>query len=67
MTESEYSPEETARRRDDAIRHALNTPPKPNSAYVGKSERAKTYKQSRVKAKARLASKGRARKGRDRD
>ena len=38
--DDQYTPEETARRRDDAIRRALNTPPKPNGAYVGK-ERAK--------------------------
>jgi hypothetical protein len=31
-----YSDEETARRRDDAIRRTLNTPPKPLKAYVGK-------------------------------
>lgn len=42
------SEDEIARRRDDAIRRALNTPPKPNSAYVGKGKRAKARKQSRV-------------------
>jgi hypothetical protein len=36
-TEDErYSEEETARRRDDAIRRALNTPPKPQRELVGK-------------------------------
>jgi hypothetical protein len=34
-----YSPEETARRRDEAIRRALNTPPKPQKEIVGKSAR----------------------------
>ena len=29
-----------ARRRDEAIRRALNTPPKPLKEYVGKSKRA---------------------------
>ncbi len=43
-----YSEAETVRRRDEAIRRALNTPPKPNSAYVGKRKRAKTRKRSRV-------------------
>ncbi|HUK57772.1 MAG TPA: hypothetical protein VLV50_00975 [Stellaceae bacterium] len=43
-----YSEEEIASRRDEAIRRALNTPPKPNSAYIGKSERAKARKRSRV-------------------
>jgi hypothetical protein len=35
----QYSPEETARRRDEAIRRALNTPPKPHSEIAGKSGR----------------------------
>jgi len=35
-----YSEEETARRRDEAIRRALNTPPKPQKEMVGKSGRA---------------------------
>jgi hypothetical protein len=34
--DEQYSPEETARRRDEAIRRALNTPPKPHSEIVGK-------------------------------
>jgi hypothetical protein len=32
----EYSPEETARRRDEAIRRALNTPPTPQKEMIGK-------------------------------
>jgi hypothetical protein len=41
MTKShdEYSPEETALRRDEAIRRALNTPPKPQKEIVGKGRR----------------------------
>jgi len=35
----QYTPEETARRRDAAIRRALNTPPKPQKEIVGKSGR----------------------------
>jgi hypothetical protein len=31
----EYSEAEAARRRDDAIRRALNTPPKPHKEMVG--------------------------------
>lgn len=50
---SEPSAEEIARRRDDAIRRALNTPPKPNSAYVGKGNRANARKLSRVKQATR--------------
>ena len=34
--EDQYSPEETARRRDEAIRRALNTPPKPQKEIAGK-------------------------------
>jgi hypothetical protein len=41
--------EEIARRRDDAIRRALNTPPKSLKDYVGKSERAIAQRESRVK------------------
>jgi len=48
-SDEQYSEEETARRRDEAIRRALNTPPKPNSDYIGKSQRAKARKRSRVK------------------
>jgi hypothetical protein len=36
----QYSEEETARRRDEAIRRALNTPPKPQKEIAGKSGRA---------------------------
>jgi hypothetical protein len=43
-----YSEQDTARRRDEAIRRAMNTPPRPNSYYIGKSERAKARKRSRV-------------------
>jgi hypothetical protein len=35
----QYDPEETARRRDEAIRRALNTPPKPQKEIAGKSGR----------------------------
>jgi hypothetical protein len=37
--DEQYTPEETARRRDEAIRRALNTPPKPHSEIAGKSGR----------------------------
>jgi hypothetical protein len=36
---NQYSPEETVRRRDEAIRRALNTPPKPQKEISGKSGR----------------------------
>jgi hypothetical protein len=37
--DDQYGPEETVRRRDEAIRRALNTPPKPQKDMVGKSGR----------------------------
>jgi hypothetical protein len=40
---------EIAARRDTAIKHALNTSPKPMSAYIGKSERAQKTTKSRVR------------------
>jgi hypothetical protein len=57
QAEGEYTPEEIARRRDEAIRRALNTPPKPHSEIIGKSGR---------KPKERPASKGRVHKGKTR-
>jgi hypothetical protein len=50
----EYSPEKTARRRDEAIRRALNTPPKPQSEIAGKSGRAR---KKRSPAKSRSVEK----------
>jgi hypothetical protein len=47
--DNELSPAEIARRRDDAIRRALNTPPKPLKEYVGKSERAIAQRKRRIK------------------
>ena len=47
-----YSENETALRRDDAIRRALNTPPKPHKEMIAKGERAKTQRKSRVKKAA---------------
>jgi len=55
--DEQYSSEETARRRDEAIRRALNTPPKPQRDIAGKSGR---------KSKERPASKGRVHKGKTR-
>jgi hypothetical protein len=55
--DEEYSEEEIARRRDDAIRRALKTPPKPLKEFVGKSERAVAHKDSRVGKAARSGPK----------
>lgn len=45
----QFSEEETARRRDEAIRRALNTPPKPNKELVGKGNRPATVKKKNKK------------------
>jgi hypothetical protein len=45
----EYDEQSIARRRDDAIRRALNTPPKPLKEYVGKSKRAIAQRKRRIK------------------
>jgi len=50
--DEQYTPEETARRRDEAIRRALNTPPKPQSEIAGKSGQKR-----RTPAKSRPAKK----------
>lgn len=42
----ELTEQEIARLRDEGIRRALNTPHKPDSAYVGKTERAKKRQKS---------------------
>lgn len=44
-----FSDQEIERRRDDAIRRALSTPPKPHSEMAGKSKRAGNQSGSRVK------------------
>jgi len=51
--DDQYSPEETQRRMEAAIRRALNTPPKPHSEIVGKGKREGGQKKSRVKKLAR--------------
>jgi hypothetical protein len=51
--DEQYSREETARRRDEAIRRALSTPPKPHSEIVGKSGRQRRQ----APAKSRPAKK----------
>lgn len=45
----ERGPDETKRRMDDAIRRALNTPPKPHSELTAKGKRGKGKPKSRVK------------------
>src|SRR4051812_3663203 len=45
--DEQFSPEETARRRDEAIRRALNTPPKPQSEIAGKGRKQRGTDKSR--------------------
>jgi hypothetical protein len=49
----EYSEQETKQRRDDAIRRALNTPPKPHKEMVGKDKRNSEPEKDRAKTKER--------------
>ena len=53
LKNEEFDEAEIARRRDDAIRRALNTPPKPHKEMVGVTERAQAQQESRVKKSAR--------------
>ena len=46
-----------AQRRDDAIRRALSTPPKPTKELIGKSERAQFQRESRVRKAAQKEQK----------
>jgi hypothetical protein len=48
----QFSDEEIARRRDDAIHRAMNTPPKPLKEFVGKSKRAIAQRKNRVRKAA---------------
>ena len=44
---------EVSRKRDEAIRRALNTPRIPTKELVGKTERAQEMRESRVRKSAR--------------
>jgi hypothetical protein len=48
-SDDQYSDKEATQRMEDALRRALNTPPKPHSELVGKSKRASARAKSRVK------------------
>jgi len=51
QSDEQYSAEETARRRDDAIRRALNTPPTPHKEMVGRVSRAQSKRGSRRRSR----------------
>lgn len=48
--DDQYSPEETERRRDEAIRRALDTPPKPQKEIIGKSGRPSRKRRPRSRS-----------------
>jgi hypothetical protein len=48
-SDDQYSPEETERRMTDAVRRALNTPPKPHKEMTGNGKREGAKQKSRVK------------------
>jgi len=51
QSDDQYSPEETVKRRDEAIRRALNTPPKPQKEIAGKSGRPRRKRSRSVEKK----------------
>jgi hypothetical protein len=51
--EEHLSEEEVTLRMNNAVRRALNTPPKPLKEMIGKSKRATAKPKSRVKKAAR--------------
>jgi hypothetical protein len=48
--DDQYSPEETERRRGEAIRRALDTPPKPQKEIIGKSGRPSRKRRPRSRS-----------------
>lgn len=55
-TNDEYGDKEATKRMEDALRRALNTPHKPNQAFVGKKanpESGESQKGKRAKATTR--------------
>jgi hypothetical protein len=53
LGDDQFTEEEIARRRDAAIRRALNTPPKPTKELLGKGKLEAAKKKSRVRKAAR--------------
>ena len=51
------SEDEIEKRRDDAIRRALHTPPHPTKGIVGKTERAQEQRALKERQKVRAKSK----------
>jgi hypothetical protein len=55
MDKETHSPEETARRRDAALRRALNTPPQPKHGKVKESNPARTVSVAKPGKRGRVA------------
>jgi hypothetical protein len=55
ISDDEFSPEETARRRDAVIKHMLNTPPKPHSQMKVGKPKAKASQRGRPAKKRKGA------------
>jgi hypothetical protein len=64
--EDQYSDEETARRRDEALRRALSTPPKRHSEMKLGKGNIKPIRKLAAESNTRPASKGRVHKGKSR-
>jgi hypothetical protein len=47
VPDKELTSEQIAKRRDEAIRRALSTPPTPTKALIGKTERAKQQRETK--------------------
>lgn len=47
-SEEKLSPDEIEQRMNAAMRRALNTPPKPTKELIGKSERAKSQRETKA-------------------
>jgi hypothetical protein len=57
-TSGDADDDEISRRRDDAIRRALNTPPKPGKEMLGKTGRAQSERTTKTVRARRLKPKG---------
>lgn len=60
-TNDEYGDKEATKRMEDALRRALNTPHKPNQAFVGKKANPESGESQKGK-RAKAAAPGRAKK-----
>ncbi|MCB1545549.1 MAG: hypothetical protein H6872_08835 [Methylobacteriaceae bacterium] len=57
MSAEKLSEAEIVKRRDDALRRALSTPPQPTKKLVGSTERAQVQRETKALRKVRAKSK----------